>query len=594
LIDSKLPVSPPPAAAPPPSGGGITFPPATTPPPEKDKPIRTADFIDKNLNGIDDRDEGPSSPPPPEKDKPIRTMDFIDNNRNGIDDRDEKPDRRRPRGEFNFGAIDPNSDIGRLLSRIGRPGKPGRSMPGKGGGTPPPQTGGGLPSRPPPTTIPISPPTAGPPTAGPPATTPPGDGGYTPGPIPVTTLPTPGFIANPLPKPPGQGTGTPYFTPTPGSLTPGTIPGNLNLPSLQTSGLPQQALGQNPNLGPGMLGGAENAGYYTDRFGNVILSPGAVKPPGRAKGGPASDKELLALLKGEKKDAYAESLKNFNSARAMLENLSDMPGETTTEYSSTPISQTIRRATRQPIRQETDRGTARGMAMELESLTAAQEPKRAPDTLAELLKMSESIRSRDAMSAKDLMRDTFGTEKLTKKQLARLGDLMTRRFNEGGEAKSAAREKLDELVEMLGRGTRKMKRGAAELLGVADIPQRAERESIAAFGVGESGGGKADAMRHLMYQADLSRRMSPAMAELISQAYESQLLAPGQPSAEKEMDLYNDALGREIGRQAKTDEDVVRLAREYVDKNKVRILPKEKRTGYKHGGAVHRSGKKRK
>jgi hypothetical protein len=287
-------------------------------------------------------------------------------------------------------------------------------------------------------------------------------------------------------------------------------------------------------------------------------------------------------------------MKNIDSARAMLENLSDMPGETTTEYSSTPISQTIRRSTRRPIRQETDRGTARGMAMELESLTAAQEPKRAPDTLAELLKMSESVRSRDAMSAKDLMRDTFGEGRLTKKQLSRLGDLMTRRFAEGGEAKSAAREKLDELVEMLGRGTRKMKRGAAELLGVADIPQRAERESVAAFGVGESGGGKADAMRHLMYQADLSRRMSPAMAELISQAYESQLLAPGQPSAEKEMDLYNDALGREIGRQAKTDEDVVRLAREYVDKNKVRILPKEKRTGYKHGGAVHRSGKKRK
>jgi hypothetical protein len=115
---------------------------------------------------------------------------------------------------------------------------------------------------------------------------------------------------------------------------------------LQTSNLPQQALAQNPNLGPGMLGGAQNAGYYTDRFGNVILSPAAVRPPGRAKGGPASDKELLALLKGENKEAYAESMKNIDSARAMLENLSDMPGETTTEYSSTPISQTVRRATR--------------------------------------------------------------------------------------------------------------------------------------------------------------------------------------------------------------------------------------------------------
>jgi hypothetical protein len=403
LIDSKLPVNPPPTTTLPPGGGGIKFPPSSPPPPEKEKPIRTADFIDKNLNGIDDRDE--------------------------------KPDAGKPsRGQFNFNwnAIDPNSDLGRLIGRIGRPPgskkpSPGRGTPG-GDKTPPPQTGGGLPSRPPPTTIPISPP-----TAGPPITSPPGDGGYTPGPIPVTTLPKPGYVANPLPTAPGRGTSTPYFTPTPGSLTPGTVPANINLPSLQTSNLPQQALAQNPNLGPGMLGGAENAGYYTDRFGNVILSPAAVRPPGRAKGGPASDKELLALLKGENKEAYAESLKNFNSARSMLESLSDAPGETVTEFDSTPISQTVRRATRQPIRQETDRGTARGMAMELESLTTAQEPKRAPDTLAELLKMSESVRSRDAMSAKDLMRDTFGTEKLTKKQLSRLGDLMTRRFAEGGE-----------------------------------------------------------------------------------------------------------------------------------------------------------------
>ncbi len=426
LIDSKLPVNPPPITTLPPGGGGITFPPSSPPPPEKDKPIRTADFIDQNLNGIDDRDEEFRNP---------RTMEFRDRNRNGIDDRDEKPDTGKPsRGQFNFNwnAIDPNSDLGRLIGRIGRPPgskkpSPGRGTPG-GDKTPPPQTGRGLPSRPPPTTIPISPPTAGPPT-----TSPPGDGGYTPGPIPVTTLPKPGYVANPLPTAPGRGTSTPYFTPTPGSLTPGTVPANINLPSLQTSNLPQQALAANPNLGPTMLGGAQNAGYYTDRFGNVILSPAAVRPPGRAKGGPASDKELLALLKGENKEAYAESMKNIDSARAMLENLSDMPGETTTEYSSTPISQTVRRATRRPIRQETDKGTARGMAMELESLTAAQGPKRAPDTLAELLKMSESVRSRDAMSAKDLMRDTFGEGRLTKKQLSRLGDLMTRRFAEGGE-----------------------------------------------------------------------------------------------------------------------------------------------------------------
>lgn len=395
LNPSPLPTLPkPPTATPPSSGGGITT------PPEKEKPFRTADFIDKNLNGIDDRDEKPSS-------------------------------SRSPGFDFS-GLVDPNSDVGRLINRLGR-GSSGRgSSPFKRGAgtkvTNPPVLNPVKPGRPPSEQPPPSTPGNPPPTE-PPVTSPPVYGGYTPGPIPVTTLPKPGYVANPLPKAPGAGTSTPYFTPNTGGLTPGTLPVSGTLPSLGTSQLPLQAIGQNPNLSPTMLGGEQNAGYYTDRFGNKILSPVA---RGFAKGGSVSDTDLLALLKGEDKETYAESLKNFNSARGMLESMSGAPGETRVEFDATPVSQTVRRATRQPIRQETDKGTAKGMAMELESLTAAQEPKRAPDTLAELLKMSESVRSRDAMSAKDLMRDTFGTEKLTKKQLSRLGDLMTRRFAEGG------------------------------------------------------------------------------------------------------------------------------------------------------------------
>jgi len=70
-----------------------------------------------------------------------------------------------------------------------------------------------------------------------------------------------------------------------------------------------------------------------------------------------------------------------------------------------------------------------------------------------------------------------------------------------------------------------------------------------------------------------------------------ELTSPGQSSAEYEMDLYNDALGRQIGERAKSDEDVVRLAREYVEKNKAKILPKEQRTGYAKGGDVKRKGR---
>jgi hypothetical protein len=514
LNPSPLPTLPkPPTATPPSSGGGITT------PPEKEKPFRTTDFIDQNLNGIDDRDEQTRNPrtmefrdrnrngiddrdEPPTKSEPgpIRTADFIDKNLNGIDDRDEKPSSSRSPG-FDFsGLVDPNSDVGRLIGRIGR-GSSGRgSSPFKRGTgtkvTNPPVLNPVKPGRPPSEQPPPSTPGNPPPTE-PPVTSPPVYGGYTPGPIPVTTLPKPGYVANPLPKAPGAGTSTPYFTPNTGGLTPGTLPVSGTLPSLGTSQLPLQAIGQNPNLSPTMLGGEQNAGYYTDRFGNKIISPVA---RGFAKGGSVSDTDLLALLKGEDKETYAESLKNFNSARGMLESMSGAPGETRVEFDATPVSQTVRRATRQPIRQETDKGTAKGMAMELESLTTAQEPKRAPDTLAELLKMSESVRSRDAMSAKDLMRDTFGTEKLTKKQLSRLGDLMTRRFAEGGPVEKKNKSAEEELKAL-------MLRGNPEAQGIEEAAAAAPKvpETMRALGRG-------------FYEANVAPLLSPR--ETLSSLYE--------------------------------------------------------------------------
>lgn len=567
-------VAPPTGGGKPPTGGGkpAPQPPAPPVPPEvippgADRPIRTMDFIDRNKNGIDDRDE-----PPPGDGGKARTGDFQDRNKNGIDDRDEGPSGGG-RGLFNFGNFfGEDTDIGRLIGRIGRGGgsRGGGKKPPPGGGKIPelPPTGGGLPARPelPPIVGTPQPPGGG---ATPPV------GGYPPytpqPPIRMPNVPLP----PPLPTPIGAGTPTPYFNPNAGGLTPGTVPAGNMPTSLATSNVPLQALGQNPNLGPSILGGAENTGYYTDRFGNMILSPGAVKPGGRKKGGPSNEAELLRLMQefgGGDKDEL-KGLKQLDSARAMLDELSSMQPETEVSYEQTPVSQSVRRTSRAPIRRDTERGSARGMAMELEEVTKAQGPR----TKAQI----EDFRQR-----MELLRNTLGMPTLTKASLAREGDLMAKRFNEGGEAKSSAREKLDELVEYAGRGSRKLKRGAAELLGVADIPGRAERESVAAFGVKESGGGKADAMRHLMYQADLTRKFNPTAANMISRLYE--LTSPGQSSAEYEMDLYNDALGREIGQRAKDEQDVVRLAREYVEKNKAKVLPKEERTGYAKGGAVKR------
>lgn len=488
----------------------------------------------------------------------VRTADFIDRNGNGVDDRDERPSRG---GGINYGSFfGEDTDIGRLLKRIGRGGG-GNTRPGLPSGP----GGGRIPELPPTGGLPARPVAGFPPDTGAsPVTSPPG-GGYIPTPGPI-----PGYQAAPLPTMPGAGTGTPFFTPAAGGLTPGTIPASQMPQSLQTSNIPLQAIGANPNLSPTVLGGAQNLGYYTDRFGNVILSPGAVKPPGRKKGGPSNQEELMQLLQEQ---SEAEGYRDLDSARSMLERLSSEPASSKTEVSLSPIAQSVRRTSRTPIRQDSERGSARGMAMELEEVTKTQGPRTKRQT-------------EDARQKMELVRETLGMPTFSQATLAREGELLAKRFNEGGEAKGFAREKLEELLEAAGRGARKVKRAAAEMASVADIPARAERESVAAFGIKESGGGKADAMRHLMYQADLTRRFNPTAANVISRLNE--LTSPGQSKAEYEMDLYNDALGREIGERAGSEEDVVKLAREYVEKNKAKILPKEERTGYAKGGAVKR------
>jgi hypothetical protein len=562
---------PPPSPAPPstPIPPGLVESPLPTPPPPAgtipgDRGPRTHIFIDENRNGIDDRDEAPADTPrrgirtpgSPPGGSDMRTGDFIDENLNGIDDRDEgKRESPGSGGFFDWtGAVDPNSDIGRLIARLReRGGKVGRG--GRGGtpGTQPPQTGGGRPSPPPPPVFSPLPPRE-------PGSIPLPDSGYVP-----TPIPTPGYIAAPLPQMPGAGTGTPFFNPNTGGLTPGTIPVSSDLPSLRTSDLPLQAIGQNPNLSPTILGGEENLGYYTDRFGNIILSPGAVRPPGFAKGGSA-DADLLKELEEFRE---AEGLKDIDSARAMLERLSNEPATSSTEVSVSPLAQSVKRTSRTPIRQQTDRGTAKGMAMELEEVTQSRD--QGPRTK----RQTEDLRQR-----MELLRNTLGMPTLSKATLAREGDLMARRFNEGGEAKS--------LLDDVYKKTRSVKKNIASLAGLTDLTKRAEKEAKAEFGESSASmiGGDTDAMRHLLYQAYLTRKWNPTSANIVSWLYEN--TPSGQSASEKEMDLFNDRLGREIGQKAASDEEVLQMAREYVKSKKAKTVDPGDVGQYAVGGEIAR------
>lgn len=189
------------------------------------------------------------------------------------------PPAQPPQG-FDFGSLpswmfDEGTDLGRLLRRIrGRGSRTTLATSGTGGssmpGAAPGQPGGG-----------IAIPTAGA------VPTPQGYGGS--GQIPiggnVSPVPMPGMFGSigsgGTPAMGGGGLGS---LPPPPGLTPGLAQGSV------------PGLAQNPNLSPGVLGGAGMMGYYRDRMGNIIASPGAGlfggSVPGFAEGGTVSKEDI--------------------------------------------------------------------------------------------------------------------------------------------------------------------------------------------------------------------------------------------------------------------------------------------------------------
>jgi len=86
-------------------------------------------------------------------------------------------------------------------------------------------------------------------------------------------------------------------------------------------------------------------------------------------------------------------------------------------------------------------------------------------------------------------------------------------------------------------------------------------------------GGNQDAFRHLVWQANLQREM-PLLAKFAGDVHESEYvpfigaMGTGQGDSEKQMDLYNNALGRKIADQATSMDDVYNIAEQMVIKNK--------------------------
>ena len=321
---------------------------------------------------------------------------------NGVDDSTEASQMANNFFGGMFGSVDPNSDVGRLLARYRQATTPSgiATMPrfnftgtGTAAGTTQGATAGSTEDA------------QGQPYVPSPVTPMPTPDLYNSGPITATNA-----LPGPLMQP--SSIGTPFFQQNAGGLTPGTIPVAGPGPiSLETGAVPLMQLATNPNLTPTILGGQETLGYYTDRFGNRILSPGAVGA--FAEGGEVDAEAIRALMKRRRVDT------NFSTAKEMLDSLSTDGGERV-DIKVSPKKRTLRRASKRPISGETPSGSARGMVEEFDELSTARGP-RSMET------------QKTGQQRIDFTTETLSSPELMRASIGRAGDLMTRRFKDGGE-----------------------------------------------------------------------------------------------------------------------------------------------------------------
>jgi hypothetical protein len=407
------------------------------------------------------------------------------------------------------------------------------------------------------------------------------------------------------PRTPGQQASSPsnFFglnQPAAPGMNPGTVSTPYNPLAMYQGPSPVQAIANNPNLSPGMLGGQQNAGMMTDRLGNRIYAPGT-PPFGFAKGGEADIAAMRALVDASNMAESEDQEEVINtdpvgSAKGMLSEL--MAQEK-------PRARATRKVGRMPA---TGGGaeTPKEMALQYEALMSQKDikPKAARSAQAELRALAKSYQLKKAAAenaARGLMSNTLGAPTLEKPTLEQ-GTLTTRRFQKGGEAKKGSAEEVKE----------------PSLFGVSDYATRA---SARMFPDQLGQDDQRDAARHMLAAATVARKYGPRAADLLGKAHEYtsnprtffSLFGLEKPRDDFPYDMHNNQVGMELGSRATSQADLERLVQqmarqasfkqtpgkpwimspEQMEARKQEFLRQQREMeaqntvdGYKHGGTV--------
>jgi hypothetical protein len=216
-------------------------------------------------------------------------------------------------------------------------------------------------------------------------------------------------------------------------------------------------IGANPNLSPTMLGGAQNAGFFTDRMGNRIVAPGLdpLRPPGFAKGGEIDLQALLAQNAETLSDEKPEEVINTNPVGTAQKYLADL----SSAGKPSPTRQSVKRtkttagggATAEKAMQMAYEDIAKGdLGAMKDRAPAARNTESARAQMEELARVYQ-MKIRSAQNAaRGLSADTFGAPTLESPTLTK-GSLTKKRFKDGGEAKKPEGELTQEEIDAASR-----------------------------------------------------------------------------------------------------------------------------------------------
>lgn len=82
-----------------------------------------------------------------------------------------------------------------------------------------------------------------------------------------------------------------------------------------------------------------------------------------------------------------------------------------------------------------------------------------------------------------------------------------------------------------------------------------------------------DAYRHMVWQAMLAKQYGPEVAATVGNIHENKYLPViggiGQPESQRQMDLYNNELGRNI--KYSSEQDLNKIIQDYISTNKAKL-----------------------